>query len=103
MSSLALLVHKDLAVNFRWCCKAAADAETDIRMNLDGQEERTRYITETGSDLVIGIVGQYLDCFDSKSRFKLLHNICVSKLPNSGRTSGGFGRRCKLCLIVSGI
>jgi len=43
----------------------------DIRMDLDGQEERIRYITETGSDLVIGIVGQYLECFDSKARSHL--------------------------------
>jgi hypothetical protein len=64
MSSLALLAHKDLAVNFRWCCKAAADAETDIRMDLDGQEERIRYITETSLDLVIEITGRYLECFD---------------------------------------
>jgi hypothetical protein len=53
----------------------------DIRMGLDGREELIRYITETRLDLIIGIAGQYLECFDSKSRFKLLNYICVSKLP----------------------
>jgi hypothetical protein len=53
-----------------------------IRVDLDGREEPIRYITETGLGLGIGIVGQYLECFDSKSCFKLLHYICVSKTPN---------------------
>lgn len=72
-----------LGGEFPLVLQAAADAETDVRMDLDGQVERIRYITETCLDRVIGIVGQYLECFDRKSRFKLLHYyICVSKLPN---------------------
>ena len=55
-------------------------------MGLDGREELIRYITETRLDLVIGIVGQYLECFDSKSCFKLLNYICVSYQPRRGMT-----------------